>query len=115
MGEIEQAGLLKIDLLKLRTLDVISETLQSLKQYVYPESIPLSSEVFQNVFAKGNTVGVFQLESKGMRELLTSFQPQNLEDLTLLIAIYRPGPLQYAEQIIQLKARKEFKNGPPQF
>ena len=109
MGEIEQAGLLKIDLLKLRTLDVISETLQSLKQYVYPESIPLSSEVFQNVFAKGNTVGIFQLESKGMRELLTSFQPQNLEDLTLLIAIYRPGPLQYAEQIIQLKARKEFK------
>lgn len=109
MGEIEQAGLLKIDLLKLRTLDVISETLRGLKQPVHPESIPLSSEVFQKVFAQGNTVGVFQLESKGMRELLIRFQPQNLEDLTLLISIYRPGPLQYAEQIIRLKTRNGFK------
>ena len=109
MGDIERAGLLKIDFLKLRTLDVISETLQNMKQPVNPEDIPLDNKVFQEIFSKGNTVGVFQLESGGMQNLLKNFQPQDLEDLTLLISIYRPGPLQYAGQIIWFRKQNGFK------
>ena len=58
------------------------------------------------------TVGVFQLESDGMRRLLKEFQPTDMRDLTLLISIYRPGPLQYADEIIRSKREGRAKQYP---
>ena len=109
MVEIEKAGLLKIDLLKLRTLDVISETLQSIGKNIDLEKLPIDKSVFSELFSAGKTVGVFQLESKGIRELLVRFQPKDMEDLTLLLSLYRPGPMQYVDAILELKKSNGFK------
>lgn len=105
MTEVERSGLLKIDLLKLRTLDVISETIAQMKKPLHPDRLTVETEVFKEL-AIGHSVGVFQLESAGMRNLLCKLRPESLEDLTLLISIYRPGPMQYADQIVQTKNRQ---------
>lgn len=112
MEEVERMGLLKLDLLKLRTLDVITETLRIIGKNVDLSRIPVMPEVFQRIFGQGETVGVFQLESDGMRRLLKEFQPTDMRDLTLLISIYRPGPLQYADKIIRSKREGRAKQYP---
>lgn len=108
MTEVERSGLLKIDLLKLRTLDVVSETIAQMKEPLHPDRLPVEAEVFKEL-AMGRSVGIFQLESAGMRNLLCNLRPESLEDLTLLISIYRPGPMQYADQIVQAKSRQRGK------
>ena len=60
--------------------------------------------VYANIFAKGMTNSVFQFESPGMKGMLTRFKPESLEDLILLVAAYRPGPLQYLDAIIDTKS-----------
>ncbi|MEM3402197.1 MAG: DNA polymerase III subunit alpha, partial [Candidatus Hadarchaeales archaeon] len=103
MGAIEEAGFLKIDLLGSRTLDVIEETLQSLKEEYGEEEEKkarshLSSGRFDDQAAwellqEGKTLGLFQVEGAGMTTLLMEASPNSLEELTALIALYRPGPL----------------------
>ena len=98
MVAIEKMGLLKMDFLGLTTLTILDDTLKliALKgQTVVLEEIALDDvETYQKVFHKGLTSGVFQFESHGMRDVLRRYQPNSIEDLTALNALYRPGPIQ---------------------
>lgn len=105
--EVESLGLLKMDFLGLRNLGIISNTLKTIKQRtgqcIDIEKVPFEPEVFENIFATGNTNSVFQFESSGMKQMLRQFKPTNIEDIILLVAAYRPGPMQYLDDIIAVK------------
>lgn len=98
MQDIEAIGLLKMDLLGLRNLTVIQDTIDLIErdtgEKVDLDSIPLDDEKTFQLFQAGNTDGVFQFESQGMKDLLRNFKPDGFRDLIALNALYRPGPLQ---------------------
>lgn len=91
MNDIADLGLLKIDFLGLRYLTVIHEAAKSAGISV--SDIPLDDKETYALISKGKTEGVFQLESQGMRSLLSRMAPKNIEDLTIAISLYRPGPM----------------------
>ena len=97
MAELEELGLLKMDFLGLRTLTVISNALKIIKhtrgEQVDINKIPLDDKKVYKMLSKGNCAGIFQLESEGMRDLVKRLKPKNIEDITALLALYRPGPL----------------------
>jgi DNA polymerase-3 subunit alpha len=97
MAELEELGLLKMDFLGLRTLTVISNALKIIKhtrgEEVDINKIPLDDKKVYKMLSKGNCAGIFQLESEGMRDLVKRLKPENMEDITALLALYRPGPL----------------------
>ena len=98
MVAIEKMGLLKMDFLGLTTLTILDDTLKLMAQKgtnLKLDDIPLEDqETYAKVFHKGLTSGVFQFESHGMRDVLRRYQPNSIEDLTALNALYRPGPIQ---------------------
>lgn len=110
MIQIEEKGLLKMDLLGLNTQDCISECLQLIEKHhgilIDTDDIPFEEEVFRNIFATGHTNSVFQFESSGMKDMLKRFKPDSIEDLILLVAMYRPGPMQYMERVIAVKNKE---------
>lgn len=97
MKSLEKIGLLKMDFLGLKTLTVIEETLKIIKrrrnEVIDIGEIPLDDKKTYQLLSKGKTIGVFQVESAGMRELLKRLQPQKFEDLIAVLALYRPGPI----------------------
>ena len=97
MEDIEALGLLKMDFLGLRTLTVLRDTMELIRQNrgleVDLAKIPLNDELTYQELQAGHTLGVFQLESSGIRRILVRLKPDKLEDLTALVALYRPGPL----------------------
>ena len=97
MNEIERVGLLKVDFLGLSTLTLIRDALTEIKRTegidVDIDSVPLDDAKTFKLFSEGQTFGIFQFESSGMRELLRKARPERLEDLIALNALYRPGPL----------------------
>jgi DNA polymerase-3 subunit alpha len=99
MVAIEKLGLLKMDFLGLTTLTILDDAVKLIAQ-TRGERIALEGlllddqETYQKVFHKGLTSGVFQFESRGMRDVLRRYQPNSIEDLTALNALYRPGPIQ---------------------
>ncbi|MDF2701128.1 MAG: polc: polymerase alpha subunit [Rubrobacteraceae bacterium] len=99
MSDVEALGLLKVDFLGLRNLDVIEETLETIKETTGEEvdirTIPLDDEETLNLFARGDTFGVFQFESSGMQRMLQEVRPDRFDDLVALNALYRPGPMDY--------------------
>src|SRR3954453_11506869 len=99
MVAIEKLGLLKMDFLGLTTLTILDDAVKLIVQtrgeHIALEGILLDDqETYQKVFHKGLTSGVFQFESRGMRDVLRRYQPSSIEDLTALNALYRPGPIQ---------------------
>jgi DNA polymerase-3 subunit alpha len=99
MVAIEKLGLLKMDFLGLTTLTILDDALKLIAQtrgeQLTLEHIPLQDQqTYDKVFHKGLTSGVFQFESHGMRDVLRRYQPNSIEDLTALNALYRPGPIQ---------------------
>ena len=98
MVAIEKMGLLKMDFLGLTTLTILDDTLKLIAQkgtILTLDDIPLEDqETYEKVFHRGLTSGVFQFESSGMRDVLRRYQPNSIEDLTALNALYRPGPIQ---------------------
>jgi DNA polymerase-3 subunit alpha len=98
MQDIEAIGLLKMDLLGLRNLTVIKDTVDLVAkdtgEKLDLDGIPLDDEKTFQLFQAGNTDGVFQFESQGMKDLLRNFKPEEFRDLIALNALYRPGPLQ---------------------
>ena len=99
MVAIEKMGLLKMDFLGLTTLTILTDTLKLIEQTrgtrMALDDVPLEDPAtYQQVFHKGLTSGVFQFESHGMRDVLRRYQPNSIEDLTALNALYRPGPIQ---------------------
>jgi DNA polymerase-3 subunit alpha len=97
MQDIEALGLLKMDLLGLRNLTVIKDTVSLVAketgEKIDMKNIPLDDKETFEVFQSGNTDGVFQFESSGMKDLLRNFKPEDFRDLIALNALYRPGPL----------------------
>ncbi|MFH1655482.1 MAG: DNA polymerase III subunit alpha [Candidatus Omnitrophota bacterium] len=97
MNSVSKIGLLKMDFLGLRTLTVISRALDIIKQTrgitTKIEDIPLDDKKTFQLLSKSQTIGIFQLESTGMRELLKKLEPTKIEDLIALLALYRPGPI----------------------
>ena len=104
MKGLEKLGLLKMDFLGLRTLTVIKDTCDSVRE-INPsfdiDNLDLNDEKTYDMFSSGNTEGVFQFESDGMRKVLTQMKPENLEDLIAVIALYRPGPMKYIDTYIK--------------
>ena len=98
MKDVEKIGLVKFDFLGLKTLTVIDKALKLIKKnrgvVVDLDNIPLDDADTYNLVATGNTNGIFQLESSGIKELLRKLKPETFEDMVAAVALYRPGPLQ---------------------
>ena len=99
MGPIEEMGLLKMDFLGLRNLDVIEDAIaiieRSRGEQVDMESIPIDDAKTFEMLARGDSTGVFQLESEGMREAMKKVRPTHFDDIVALVALYRPGAMAY--------------------
>lgn len=97
MKKVEKVGLVKFDFLGLRTMTVIQDTLDNIaRQGKAPpdlDTLPLDDPATYELYARGDTDGVFQVESQGMRKYLTKLRPTCFEDLIAMLALYRPGPL----------------------
>jgi len=105
--DVEKAGLVKFDFLGLTTLTIIAEAERNIRALGDPgfdvERIPLDDPASYKVFSSGNTVAIFQFESRGMRDLIMRARPDRLEDLTALNALYRPGPMDLIPEFIERK------------
>ena len=106
MGDVEALGLLKMDFLGLRNLDVIDKAV-GLVGGVDMTTIRLDDPKTYAMLARGEAMGVFQFESSGMREALRLVKPTVFEDLIALVALYRPGPMQYIPNYAKRKAGQE--------
>jgi DNA polymerase-3 subunit alpha len=108
---VEDIGLLKMDFLGLKTLSIIKETIENIKlsrgitidMDHLPENDPLTFELFSN----GDTTGIFQFESPGMKKHLRNLKPNRFEDLVAMNALYRPGPMEYIPSFIKRKHGQE--------
>src|SRR6185369_6964412 len=105
MGPVGDLGLLKMDFLGLKTLTVIRNTCEMVKQIhgvdVPIDNLPLDDAKAYDLLNKANTLGIFQLESGGMRDLCRKFQISSVEHITALIALYRPGPMELIPEFIK--------------
>ena len=112
MKEIERIGLLKMDFLGLSTLTLIFDAIEEIKRTTGErldiDNVPLDDEKTYQMFQEGQTYGIFQFESSGMRDILRKAKPQRLDDLIALNALYRPGPLR-SGMVDDFIARKQGK------
>ncbi len=113
MKTVEAAGLVKFDFLGLKTLDVLQMTVALLQQRgvtVDLTNLPFDDAKTYAMLAKGDTTGVFQLESSGMRDVLRKLKPNRFEDIIALVALYRPGPMDNIPTYIRCKNGEEKVN-----
>lgn len=107
MGPIEDLGLLKMDFLGLSNLSIINNALRIIKKVHNVEidlaDIPLEDPATFTLFQKGDTTGVFQLESAGMKRYLRELKPTVFDDIVAMVALYRPGPMQFIDDFIKRK------------
>jgi DNA polymerase-3 subunit alpha len=107
MGPIEKLGLLKMDFLGLRTLTVLANTVQLLRESrgidLDLDALPLDDPKAYALLSEAKTFGVFQLESSGMREALRGLRPERLEDVIAMVSLYRPGPMELIPDFIARK------------
>ena len=106
MKDVEALGLLKMDFLGLRNLDVIDKAVELIGD-LDMAAVPLDDPKTYAMLARGEATGVFQFESSGMREALRQVKPTEFEDLIALVALYRPGPMQYIPAYANRKNGKE--------
>ena len=108
---IEDVGLLKMDFLGLKTLTVIKDALENIKISkkieVDIENVSLTDEATYKLYSRGETSGLFQFESEGMRKHLRNLKPTKFEDLIAMNALYRPGPMEYIDSFIDRKHGRE--------
>ncbi len=104
----EKLGLQKMDFLGLRTLTIIQDTCEFVTKNhgveLKPNEIPLDDPKTYELLRKGDTIGVFQLESGGMQKLFRRAQVERIEDVIALIALYRPGPMQFIDEYLERKS-----------
>ncbi len=108
---IEDVGLLKMDFLGLKTLSIIKEALENIKRSkdvdIDIDNIPLDDAATYELYSRGETTGLFQFESDGMRKYLRELKPERFEDLIAMVALYRPGPMGYIPNYIHRKHGEE--------
>ena len=111
MHSIEDLGLLKMDFLGLKNLTIIEDTLSRIyvlqNKKIDIENLPLDDKKTFQLLQKGETVGVFQLESSGMQRYLKELKPTEIEDIIAMVALYRPGPMQLISDYISGKHKKK--------
>ena len=110
MKDVEKAGLVKFDFLGLKTLTVLARACELLAERGIPvdlEQIPLDDPGTYELLSRGDTIGVFQLESSGMRDVLRRLKPDRFEDIIAVVALYRPGPMDNIPSYISRKHGKE--------
>lgn len=111
MSDVEAIGLLKMDFLGLRNLSIIDNAQQNIRRVYHEEidlkNIPLDDPEVLALFQRGETSGVFQFESAGIRKVLRNLHPDSFEDIVAVNALYRPGPMQIIDQFIARKSGKE--------
>ncbi|MBU3934940.1 DNA polymerase III subunit alpha [Patescibacteria group bacterium] len=111
MHAIEDLGLLKMDLLGLKNLTIIEDCLTRIysiyNKSIAIDNIPLDDEKTYKLLREANSVGVFQLESSGMRAYLKQLKPTSFEDIVAMVALYRPGPMQFIPDFIKGKHGKK--------
>lgn len=104
---VESAGLLKMDFLGLKTLSLIKDTIEIVKGIhkidLDPDAFPLDDEKTYELFQRGESIGIFQFESPGMRKSLKELKPTVFADLIAMVALYRPGPMDYIPLYIERK------------
>ncbi len=108
MKDVEAVGLVKFDFLGLTTLTILDWTLRFVSRLdpaskVKLEEIPLDDPAAYRLFAKADTTGIFQFESRGMRDLLARAKPDRFEDIVALVALYRPGPMELIPEFVRRK------------
>ncbi len=105
--QVESVGLIKMDFLGLRTLSIIKDALKNVertKGYWYDiDSVPLDDVATYELFSRGDTTGLFQFESAGMKKYMRQLKPTRFEDLIAMNALYRPGPMDYIPDFIARK------------
>lgn len=111
MQDLEAIGLIKMDILGLRNLTILNNILEKINKY-YQKSInlnalPLTDQATFKIIANGDTTGIFQLESPGMREILKDMKANSFEDIVATNALFRPGPQDYVTTYIKRKLGKE--------
>lgn len=108
---IEDAGVIKMDFLGLKTLNIIKTSLELIRMNygieIIIDKIPLDDEQTFTLYQKGETIGTFQFESPGMQKYLRDLKPDKFEDLIAMNALYRPGPLEYIPNFINRKHGRE--------
>jgi DNA polymerase-3 subunit alpha len=111
MSDIEYVGLMKFDFLGLRNLNVIGEALTKIrvnrKKEIDLFTLDPNDKKTYEVIKSGHTVGVFQMESEGMKRSIKALQPETQEDICYLLAAYRPGPMQYISEYVAVKRKKQ--------
>lgn len=110
MNYLEDLGLLKMDFLSLKNLTLIDHVLKDLKKdgiTLSLDDIPLNDKKTLEIFSTVNTVGIFQFESRGMKNFLRKLKPNSLEDIIAALALYRPGPMGNIDHYIKRKQGKE--------
>ena len=111
MGPVEELGLLKMDFLGLSNLTIINNALRIIRKVHDTEidlsKLPLDDEETYKLFQRGDTTGVFQLESAGMKRYLRELRPSAFEDIIAMVALYRPGPMQFIDSFIKRKHGEE--------
>ena len=111
MHSIEDLGLLKFDFLGLKNLSIIEDTLKRIYaihgKNIDIERIPLNDQKVFALFRQANTVGIFQVESDGMRRYLKELKPTEIEDIIAMVALYRPGPMELIPEYIARKQGKK--------
>jgi DNA polymerase III subunit alpha len=110
--DVEAVGLVKFDFLGLTTLTILDWTLKFVRRLdpaaeVALDTLPLDDKPAYDIFRTGNTVAVFQFESRGMRELLKQAPPTRFEDIIALVALYRPGPMELIPDYVARKSGRE--------
>ncbi|MFT9043698.1 MAG: DNA polymerase III subunit alpha [Lentilactobacillus hilgardii] len=115
---VESVGLLKIDFLGLRNLTILADALAEIKQAtgqkINISQIPLDDKKTLKLFANGDTTGVFQFESSGIRSVLRRLHPEQFEDVALVNALYRPGPMENIDEVVKRKSHQEALTYPDQ-
>ncbi len=108
---VEDAGVIKMDFLGLKTLSIIRDALIMIKENhgvtLDPDEIPLDDEKTYQLYQRGETNGTFQFESPGMQKYLRDLKPDKFEDLIAMNALYRPGPIEYIPTFIRRKHGSE--------
>ena len=110
MTSLEELGLLKMDFLGLRNLTVIADTEKYIREFNPDfdiEKVPLDDSQTYNMMARGRTLGVFQFESDGMKNVLRQLNPESIEDLTAVLSLYRPGPMDSIPKYIENRHNPE--------